>query len=311
MTFERQPNLTRFTIQTFTDAPELQIPIFLIFLLGYLIIILGNLTIFVVIVSEASLHTPMYLFLMKLSLLDISCASNILPNMLHMLLTQHKTISFVGCITQVYFFISLTCTEVLLLGAMAYDRYLAICHPLHYFMLMSFRHCALLIMAAFTIGFIDPMGHAVFISKLYFCASHLIDHFFCDVSPLLKLSCSDTSRVEMLTFVEGTFIVFPNFLLTLISYIFIIATILKIKSAEGRQKAFSTCTSHLTCVIMFYGTILCLYMRPTSSYSPKQDKFFALLYVVLVPMLNPVIYSLKNQDVKCALKKLKNKIICK
>ncbi|XP_063289845.1 olfactory receptor 1N1-like [Pelobates fuscus] len=229
--------------------------------------------------------------------------------MLYMLHTQHKTISLWGCVTQTYLFLSLTCTDTLLLGAMAYDRYVAICHPLHYFTLMSTQRCGLLISMAWTIGFTDPLAHVFFISKLSFCASKYIDHFFCDVIPLLKISCSDTSIIEMLTYVEGTVLIVPDFLLILISYIFIISTILKIKSADGRRKAFSTCTSHLTCVIIFYVTITCLYMRPKSRYSPEQDKFFALLFVILVPMLNPLIYSLKNKEVKTALRKVKKILI--
>ncbi|XP_053305957.1 olfactory receptor 13G1-like [Spea bombifrons] len=297
-----------FTIQGLTDIPELQLPIFLIFLIAYFIIIWGNMTLFIAVLSDANIHTPMYIFLMKLSFIDIMSTSNVLPELLYILLTKRKTISFAGCISQMYVFTFLTCTEYVLLAVMAYDRYVAICHPLRYCILMSLRHCALLIMCAWTIGLTDPMPHAVLISKMSFCASHLIDHFFCDVSPVLKLSCSDMTVVEILTYAGGVFVVIPAFMLTLISYVFIISTILKIKSSEGRRKAFSTCASHLTSVTIFYWTILCLYLRPTSSYSPKQDKFFAIIYAVLVPLLNPIIYSLKNQEVQAALLKLKNKI---
>ncbi|XP_053305952.1 olfactory receptor 1019-like [Spea bombifrons] len=193
---------------------------------------------------------------------------------------------------------------------MAYDRYLAICHPLHYFILMSLRQTAALAVTAWTVGFLVPTGHAALISGLSFCASHLVDYIFCDITPLLKLSCSETFNVAMLSIVDGAILAFPTFLFTLISYVFIISNILKIKTTEGRRKAFSTCASHLTCVTVFYVTVMGLYMRPTSSYQPKQDKFFALLFVVLVPMLNPIIYSLKNQDVKDALMKFRNKMTC-
>ncbi|KAM4702774.1 olfactory receptor 5V1-like [Rhinophrynus dorsalis] len=303
-------NLTGFLIQGLSDVPELQIPLCIIFLLIYFIIIFGNLIITVVIMGDSHLHTPMYIFLINLSFIDIMYTTNILPNILYMLFTQCKTISFAGCIIQMYFFIALACTEVLLLAAMAYDRYVAICHPLHYALLMSLKLSAWLAVASWSIGFLDSIGHAVLISKLTYCASRLIDHFFCDAAPLLKLSCSDTFYVELLTYVEGALLVSTSFLLTLVSYIFIISTIMSIQSAERRNKAFSTCTSHLTCVIIFYGTLICLYMRPTSNYSPKQDKYFALLYIVLVPMLNPIIYSLKNKEVKSALKKLKSKVTC-
>ncbi|XP_053305959.1 olfactory receptor 1019-like [Spea bombifrons] len=300
-------NGTGFIIEGFNDTKELQLPIFIIFLLIYFIILFGNAAILIAILGDSNLHTPMYIFLIKLSFIDITYASNIIPKLLHILLTQHKTISFSGCIIQMYIFIYLTCTELLLLGAMAYDRYVAICHPLHYYILMTIRDCCVLIITASSIGLLDPVAHAMLISRMNFCASRHIDHFFCDVTPLLKLSCSDTSKVEMITYIFGTLILFPAFLLTLLSYILIISNILKVKSAEGRRKAFSTCTSHLTSVTMFYGTIICLYMRPTASYAPSQDKFFALIYVVMIPILNPIIYSLKNQDIKSALKKHKNK----
>ncbi|XP_053305948.1 olfactory receptor 1019-like [Spea bombifrons] len=308
MKTENQHNLTGFSILGLTDTPQLQLPLFIIFLVLYFLIICGNSTIFLIILWDPRLHTPMYVFLVNLAFVDITYTSCILPKLLKMLITQNKAISFLGCIIQMYFFIFLACTEILLLVAMAYDRYLAICHPLRYFILLSFRHCAILIMIAWTISFLSPVGHAALISQMSFCASHIINHFFCDMTPLLKLSCSDTFTVELLNYVEGTILGFFTFLLTVISYVFIIANILKIKSKEGRLKAFSTCTSHLTCITVYYGTIVCLYVRPISSYSPKQDKFFSLLYIVLVPMVNPVIYSLKNQDVKDALKKLKDKM---
>ncbi|KAM4636986.1 olfactory receptor 5AR1-like [Discoglossus pictus] len=262
-------------------------------------------TIFAAISQDSHLHTPMYIFLMNLSALDISLSSTVLPNVLRALFTQQKHISFPSCIAQMYIFISFLCTEVLLLSAMAYDRYVAICHPLHYVFLMSIRHCAAFIATAWTTSFLALIGHPVLISRLTFCASHLIEHFYCDITPLLILSCSDKFAVELLSYTEGTLLGFMSFLLTLISYIFIICTIFNIQSVEGRHKAFSTCTSHLTCVIIFYTTTICLHMRPTSNYSPTLDKYFSLINVILIPMLNPVIYSLKNKEVKHALNKLK------
>ncbi|KAM4636994.1 olfactory receptor 5A2-like [Discoglossus pictus] len=265
-------------------------------------------TIFAAISLDSHLHTPMYIFLMNLSALDISISSTVLPNVLRALFTQQKHISFPSCIAQMYVFSSLLCTEALLLSAMAYDRYVAICHPLHYVFLMSIRHCAAFIATAWTTSFLALIGHPILISRLSFCASHLIEHFYCDFAPLLKLSCSDTSTVELLSFIEGVILGFTSFLLILISYIFIIRTILSIQSAEGRHKAFSTCTSHLTCVIIFYTTSLCLHMRPKSNYSPTLDKYFSLINVILIPMLNPVIYSFKNKEVNHALNKLKTRL---
>ncbi|KAM8924806.1 olfactory receptor 5AR1-like [Pelodytes ibericus] len=302
-------NFSGFYIQGFTDRQDLQILIFITFLFIYFIIILGNVTIFSLIILDSHLHTPMYMFLMNLSLIDITYTSNVLPKLLDMILTQRKTISFAGCITQMYVFVSLSSTEFLLLAAMAYDRYVAICHPLHYVILMGFRQCAILTFHVWVLGFLNPTGYAILISQKSFCMSHLIDHFFCDVTPLLKISCSDTANIEIINYIEGVLLALPTLLLTFISYVRIISSVLKIKSSEGRTKAFSTCTSHLTCVTIFYGTIMSMYMRPTSITSPKQDKFFSLLYIVLVPMLNPFIYSLKNQEVRNAVNLLKNKIL--
>ncbi|XP_075034365.1 olfactory receptor 5M11-like [Mixophyes fleayi] len=306
---EVHSNGTEFSMEGLSDIPELQYPVFIIFLFIYFIIIFGNIGIVVVICLNSHLQTPMYMFLMHLSIIDIAYTSNILPKLLNMLITKNNTISFWGCICQMYFFLALACTEVLLLAAMAYDRYVAICHPLHYIVLMSMRQSAGLAAIAWTIGFINSSGHAVLISKLSFCASNVIDHFFCDIIPLLKISCSDTFKVEILNYFGGTLLLASAFMLTLVSYIFIIAAILKIKYTESQRKAFSTCSSHLTCVIMFYGTMICLYMRPTTSYTPKQDKFIALLYAILVPVLNPVIYSLNNQEVKSALVKFWNMFV--
>uniref|UniRef100_A0A803J602 Olfactory receptor n=1 Tax=Xenopus tropicalis TaxID=8364 RepID=A0A803J602_XENTR len=294
MASESKENVSGFIIQGFSDTPELHISLFVLFLGIYLIILLGNLIIFLVISCNPHLHTPMYIFLLNLSLIDISFPSNVFPNLLHILLTQQNNISFLGCMTQMYVFVSLAASEYFLLTAMAYDRYVAICDPLHYIARMTF-----------TVGFVDPVGNVVLISKLSYCASHLINHFFCDVPPLLNLSCSRTFSVELFIDIEGTLLGFSSFLLTLTSYIFIISAILKIQSSEGRQKAFSTCASHLACVITLYGTGFCLYMRPTTSYSMERDKYFSLLYIALGPVLNPLIYTLKNREFQSSFNKVK------
>ncbi|KAG8435705.1 hypothetical protein GDO86_013588 [Hymenochirus boettgeri] len=278
-----QSQLVIFTVQCFAEQEDLQLSLFILFLLIYLIIILGNSAVFTTISLSPKLHTPMYMFLGNLSFLDISYSSNTFPKLLHMVYTQQKTISFTGCITQLYFFIALACTECLLLAVMAYDRYVAICHPLHYTVLMSHKLCARLIAVVWAVGFLEPVPHTLLIVNFSFCSSHHIDHFFCDLIPLLKITC--------------------------MSYVFIIRTILQIRSSEGRQKAFSTCTSHLTCVTIFYGTMTCSYMRPTKSYNPGLDSFFALLYVALVPMLNPFIYTLKNKEFKDIVSKIRTRII--
>ncbi|OCT69810.1 olfactory receptor 8H1 [Xenopus laevis] len=296
MATEIKGNVSGFIIQGLSDLSKLQISLFVLILIIYLFILLGNLIIFLVISCDPHLHTPMYIFLQNLSIIDISFTTTILPNLLHILLTQKNNISFLGCMTQMYVYASLASSEYFLLTAMSYDRYVAICDPLHYITRMSRKHCAWLITAAFTVGFLDPFSIVVLISKLSYCASHLIDHFFCDVTPLLTLSCSSTFIVELLIYIEGTLLTLSSFLLTLTSYIFIISAILKIQSSEGQQKAFSTCASHLTCVITLYVTVISLYVRPTTSYSLERDKYFSLLYIVLGPLLNPLIYTLTNTE---------------
>ncbi|XP_063819343.1 olfactory receptor 5B21-like [Pseudophryne corroboree] len=311
MTFGDCYNGTLFTLLGLTDDHDLQVRVGVLLIFAYVIIFLGNFTIIALFSADSHLRSPMYIFLLNLSIIDIAFSSNILPKLFNMLFTKQNKISFAGCITQMYMFIFLALTELLLLTAMAYDRYVAICHPLNYIIVMSFANCIGLSVASWLVGFLDPIGHAVLISNMNFWADRPIDHFFCDVAPLLMIACSDISMVEMLDYIEGFLVAFPTFLLILASYIFIISTILKIKSAEGKQKAFSTCTSHLTCVIIYYGTMLCLHMKPTSSYFPKLDKLFALVYVVLVPMLNPIIYCLKNKEVKKSLLNFKNTFFIK
>eukprot|EP00079_Xenopus_tropicalis_P013653 XP_002942516.2 PREDICTED: olfactory receptor 8H1-like [Xenopus tropicalis] len=296
-----QGNVSGFLIQGFSDNPEVQLSFFLFI---YLLILLGNVTVILVISLHSHLHTPMYLFLLTLSMNDIGSATNIFPNFLHTLFTQNKNVSFLGCMTQLYFFLFSLVTEYTTLTIMAYDRYVAICDPLHYIARMTQQHCAQLITASLAVSLLVPTGHVVLISKLSYCGSHVIEHFFCDIIPLLKLSCSDTFNVELLTYIEGTLVASSCFLYTLTSYVCIISSILKIQSLEGRKKAFSTCASHLTSVIIFYGTLISVYVRPTTSYCPNRDTFFALLYIVLIPLLNPLIYTLKNREFQSALIKL-------
>uniref|UniRef100_A0A803JQQ5 Olfactory receptor n=1 Tax=Xenopus tropicalis TaxID=8364 RepID=A0A803JQQ5_XENTR len=280
----------------FSNAPELQPLLFVIFFLIYLLIVTGNTTICATVAADPHLQTPMYWLLSNFSFLEMSYSSVILPKLLTMLVTQHKTISTTGCKFQLFFFTVFTCIEFFLLTVMAYDRYVAVCHPLHYHSLMTLRHCAKYIAAVWTFGFLDPIPLNAIIAKFSFCSSNQIDHFYCDVTPVLKLTCR-------------ALVVFSFFLPILTSYIFIISAILKIQSSEGRQKAFSTCASHLSCVIIFYGTLVFLYVRPTTSYYSKRDKFFALLHIVLIPMLNPLIYTLKNKEFQSAFIKLRDRQI--
>ncbi|XP_068111010.1 olfactory receptor 5AR1-like [Hyperolius riggenbachi] len=295
-----------------TDAPEVQTPLFLVFLLVYFLTILGNLIIITVICVSPELHKPMYFFLCNFSLLDLFYSSVTQPKLLSILSTGPSVISFSGCIAQLYVFMSLACTEFVSLTAMAYDRYVAICKPLHYSVLMRRTICLQLACFCWVVGFLDPVAHTVVISKQPFCRPPILNHFYCDLSVLLSLSCVDKLFIEIMTYVVGSVVALPAFLLTLISYVFIISAVLHITSSSGRKKAFSTCTSHLTVVILFYGSVLVMYMRPPSQYPLTQDKPLSLLYTAIIPMLNPVIYSFRNKDVKFSLRKLiKNKNMLK
>ncbi|XP_029441823.1 olfactory receptor 1052-like [Rhinatrema bivittatum] len=296
--------VTEFIILGFPVFPDLQTPFFLLFLLIYLIVLMGNLTIITLTCLDPRLHSPMYFFLCNLSFIDISYTSVTLPKLLDILLRKSHRISVNGCFTQLYFFLCLTCVEFVIISVMAYDRYAAICNPLRYTIIMNERICVLMATGAWFFGFLEPMTHTVLVSHFSFCGSNEINHYFCDISALLKLSCTSTSTINHISYIWSIMLGLPLFISTLVSYIYVISTILRIRSAEGRHKAFSTCSSHLTVVILFYGTMLCLYVRPTSMQSLDQNKLFALLYNVLIPLLNPMIYSLKNREVRSALRKV-------
>ncbi|KAM4606864.1 olfactory receptor 5AR1-like [Discoglossus pictus] len=300
-------NKTGFTILGFSDLPHLQIPIFLVFFLTYLFTLLGNAGMVVVISAEPQLHKPMYLFLGNLSTLDICYTSVIFPKMLKMLIDGKRHVTYLSCYTQLYFFVAFASSEFFLLTIMAYDRYIAICKPLHYFTIMNKQVSLLITAGAWIAGLCNSAVFTASIAQLPLCSHHKINHFFCDMAALLKLTCRETHRVEIIIYTKGVIIGLSSFFLTITSYVYIISTILRIRSAERRSKAFSTCGSHLTVVILFYGTIMCMYMRPTSSYSLRQDKMFSLLYVVITPLANPLIYSLRNHDVKKAIQKYLSK----
>ncbi|XP_029435703.1 olfactory receptor 1019-like [Rhinatrema bivittatum] len=299
-----QTTVSEFIIQGISEYPELQNFLFIVLLLIYLVTLMANLAIITVACVDSLLHTPMYFFLCNLSLLDMCYTTVTLHKVLLSFSTGNNTISFISCMVQLYFFTAFACTEFFLLTVMAYDRYVAICRPLHYMVVMNKKVCCLLSVVSWTIGFLDTMTYPILTSQLSFCGSNEIKHFFCDLTALLKLSCSDTSIIEVLLLIEGVLFGACPFLLTLMSYVFIISTIMKIHSVEGRRKAFSTCSSHLTVVVLFYGTIMFTYMTPTSMLSLNQNKLFAMLYTTVIPMLNPIIYSLKNKQVKNAFMKV-------
>ncbi|KAM7150880.1 olfactory receptor 10A7-like [Macrochelys suwanniensis] len=307
--WENQTTITKFILLGFGNLPELQILLFLLFLVSYFVTMVGNILIFALVVGDQQLHTPMYFFLGNLSCLEICYTSTILPRMLASLLTGDKTISFRGCIVQMYFFGSLGATECYLLAAMSYDRYLAICKPLHYATLMNSRFCLLLAAGSWVSAFLAISIIVLLVSQLTFCGPNEIDHFFCDLTPVLKLSRTDTRRMELTTFIFASIFTLPPFLLTVISYVAIIATILRISSATGKQKAFSTCSSHLMVVTAFYGTLTIVYVLPRNDILRDLNKVFSVFYTVLTPLLNPLIYSLRNREVKEGLRKGLSKFV--
>ncbi|XP_050773913.1 olfactory receptor 10A4-like isoform X2 [Gopherus flavomarginatus] len=293
--------VTEFILVGFSDHPNLQVPLFLIFLGIYTITLTGNVLIILVTSFDPTLNSPMYFFLRNLASLEICFNLVIVPKMLVNLLMENKRISFVGCAAQMYFFFFFGAAECCLLAAMAFDRYVAICNPLHYPDIMTQRACFQLAGASWFSGFPVATVQTTWIFSLPFCGPNQVNHFFCDSPPVLELSCADTSlfEIEALT-ATVLFIMFP-FLLILVSYVRIIITILRMPSEEGRHKAFSTCSSHLVVVTLFYGTASSTYFRPKSSYSPDTRKLISLSYAVITPMLNPIIYSLRNKEVKSAL----------
>ncbi|KAM3936491.1 olfactory receptor 5V1-like [Leptodactylus fuscus] len=249
---------------------------------------------------EKSLQTPMYFFLTNLSFLDICYTSTTMPKMLQALVAE-KVISFIGCAVQLYFFFACVGTECVLLAVMSYDRFLAVCMPLRYSAIMNPKICSIFAGLSWVSGLVNSIVHTFFTFHLHFCGSNTINYFYCDIPPLLSISCDNTSINELLLLSIGVFIGWTPFMCILISYIYIIVTIIKMKSTEGRQKAFSTCSSHLTVVILYFGSVLFSYVRPISSYSMAKDRLISVLYSVVCPMLNPLIYTFKNQDVKKAL----------
>ncbi|XP_077725801.1 olfactory receptor 6B2-like [Canis aureus] len=292
-----------FVLLGFPTAPQLQYVLFLVFLLTYLFILVENLVIIVTVRRSAPLHRPMYYFLSTLSVLEVWYVSDIIPKMLGGFLLQQKLISFAGCMTQLYFFSSLVCTECVLLASMAYDRYVAICHPLRYQVIMTTGLCVRLVAFSFVSGFSISVIKVYFISRATFCGSNVLNHFFCDISPILKLACTDFSTAELVDFILAFIILVSPLVATVLSYGHITLAVLRIPSATGRWRAFSTCASHLTVVTIFYTALLFMYVRPQAIDSRSSNKLISVLYTVLTPIINPLIYCLRNKEFKAALKK--------
>ncbi|XP_032636646.1 olfactory receptor 11A1-like [Chelonoidis abingdonii] len=298
-----ETSVTDFILLGFRDLPELQILLFPLFLVIYIMTVAGNILIIMLVVADQHLHTPMYFFLGNLSCLETCYSSTILPRVLAGLLTGDRTISFSGCVTQYYFFGSLAATECLLLSVMSYDRYLAICDPMHYAARMNHRSYLQLVGGSWLGGFLGNNITTLLISQLTFCGPNSIDHFFCDFIPLVKLSCNDPHLMETLAFTFSLIFLLVPFLLTLMSYICIITTIVRIPSTTGRQKAFSTCSSHLIVVSIYYATLLIVYMFPTTDILSDFKKVLSVVYTILTPLVNPLIYSLRNKVIQEALRK--------
>ncbi|XP_036619868.1 olfactory receptor 480-like [Trichosurus vulpecula] len=293
--------VTEFIILGLTDDPNLCVILFVIFLGVYAVTLLGNLTIITLIRSSSQLHTPMYLFLSHLASVDIGYSSSVTPVMLKNFLVDKTVMPLGGCVAQLFFGVAFGTAESFLLAVMAYDRYMAICNPLLYSTNMSSRVCTLLFITSFLGGCVNAWTFAGCLLTWSFCGPNKINHFFCDYSPLLKLSNYQDDLVEILPAASSGSIIMITALIFIISYVYILFSALKIKSTEGRSKAFSTCTSHLTAVTLFFGTITFVYMIPKSSYSTDENKVVSVFYIVIIPMLNPLIYSLRNNEVKGAL----------
>ncbi|KAM8812726.1 olfactory receptor 5A1 [Rhynchonycteris naso] len=291
-------SVTTFILLGFADLPEHQVLLFLTFLGIYLVTLAWNLALIFLIRGDTRLHTPMYFFLSNLSFIDICYSSTVAPKMLTDFFQEQKTISFLGCAAQFFFFIGMGLTECFLLTAMAYDRYAAISSPLRYTTIMTQGLCTRMVVAAYVSGFLCSLTQASSIFQLHYCGPNIINHFFCDLLPVLALSCSDTFFSELVNFLVVVTVGGTSFLILILSYSFIVAAVLKIHSAGGRRKAFNTCASHMMVVTLLFGTALFMYLRPSSSYLPGRDKVVSVFYSLVIPMLNPLIYSLRNKEIK-------------
>nr|XP_056720548.1 olfactory receptor 6B1-like [Euleptes europaea] len=301
--------VTEFVLTGFKTLPEKQYLLFGVFFAIYLVTMAGNILIVSVVLSNPYLHKPMYFFLGYLAFLETCYTSTILPRILASFISDYHGISFKGCFIQFYCFSFLAATESYLLSAMSYDRYVAICKPLYYATLMNNKLCVQLSLASWIIGIVASMFTTFLLSQLNYCGPNEIDHFFCDYAPLLMLSCSDTQEAEVVMTVLGSACTMPPLVFTLASYGCIITTILRIPSNSGRSKAFSTCSSHLIVVSIFYGTLIIVYILPKSEELRALNKVFSVFYTILTPMINPFIYSLRNREFKEALRKAMSKLV--
>lgn len=300
---ENSTEVNEFRLLGLSDTPELQVPLFITFTLIYLITLVGNLGMITLILLDPCLHTPMYFFLSNLSLVDCVYSSAVTPKVMAGFLTGDKVISYGGCVAQMFFVVAFASTDCFLLAVMAYDRHAAVCKPLHYTTTVTPSVCARMAIGCYIWGFVESAIHTGFTFCLSFCHSNVVHHFFCDIPPILALSCSDIHINEIVLFALATFNVLFALIVIFTSYLFILIAILRMPSAEGRKKAFSTCASHLTAIAMFYGTVIFMYLQPSSSHSMDNDQVASVFYAIIVPMLNPIIYSLRNREVNSAFRK--------
>ncbi|EDL24651.1 olfactory receptor 775 [Mus musculus] len=301
--------VTEFLLSGISDTPEVQVVIFILLFIAYILSVTGNLTIITLTLLDSQLKTPMYFFLQNFSFLEIIFTSVSVPRFLGSIITEVKTISYNNCLTQLYFFLSLGVSEFFLLTAMSYDRYVAICKPLHYVIIMNQKVCTLLVLTSWLIGFLSIFPLIMLIHKLDFCASNTIDHFCCDYFPILQLSCSDTRLLEAFGLYCASITLLFTLALVILSYICIINTILRFPSASQRKKAFSTCSSHMIVISISYGSCIFMYVKPSANERASLTKGVAVLNTSIAPMLNPFIYTLRNQQVKQAFKDFINKVM--
>ncbi|XP_036920285.1 olfactory receptor 8K3-like [Sturnira hondurensis] len=300
--------LTEFILTGITDRPELQAPLFGLFFLIYTVSLVGNLGMIILTKVDSGLQTPMYFFLRHLAFTDLGYSTTVGPKMLVNFVVDQNTISYCFCAIQLAFFLVFIVSEIFILSAMSYDRYVAICNPLLYPIIMSQRMCQLLVAIPYLYSTFVALLVTIKIFNLSFCGYNVVHHFYCDSIPLLSLLCSNTHEIEMIILILAGFDLISSLLIVLVSYFLILLSILRMNSAEGRHKAFSTCGSHLTVVIVFYGTLIFMYVKPESSHSFDHDKVASIFYTLVIPMLNPLIYSLRNKDVKCALHRVWKKL---
>uniref|UniRef100_A0A8C7A8R4 Olfactory receptor n=1 Tax=Neovison vison TaxID=452646 RepID=A0A8C7A8R4_NEOVI len=304
MEVRNETTIQEFILEGFSEQPEYHVLFFSCFLSLYSVALIGNILIILAITFNPGLHIPMYFFLFNLATMDVICTSSIMPKALEGLLSKDSSISYGGCMAQLYFLIWSASSELLLLTVMAYDRYTAICHPLHYSTTMSKAFCCNLATGVWVLCAFNAAIHTGLMLRLNFCGPNVITHFFCEAPPLLLLSCSSTYVNSIMIVLADAFYGILNFLMTIVSYGFIISSILKMRTAEGKKKAFSTCSSHLIVVCMYYTAVFYAYISPVSSYSAEKSKLAGVLYTMVSPTLNPLIYTLRNKEVKAALRKL-------